>query len=124
MTVRSLPVAEWARLSETGADMAQIQQAATTGDVLVVEDGDQILACAVVMLCAHLEGVWVHPDYRHDLSVGRRLWRAVKQTAHHLGARGFFGSAVNPQSEHMIESLGGVQLEGRHFVMGLGHGRG
>lgn len=123
MTVRSLPADEWPKLLHTGADLAQLERAATTGDILVVEDNGRIVACAVVMLCAHLEGVWVHPSCRHNLSVGRRLWTAVKRTARHLGARGFFGSAVNPQSAHMIESLGGVQLEGRHYVMGLGHGR-
>ena len=121
--VRVLPEAEWPRLASTDMQMAQIQKAATTGGVIVVEDEDTIIACGAVMLCAHLEGVWVHPDYRRSVSVGRKLWTAIKKSLAAFGVTGFYGSTVSLDGLSDILSLKGTELEGRHFIMDVPHGR-
>jgi hypothetical protein len=116
--VRALSPAEYPRLRETGADLAQLQQAAAAGVVLVAERDDRILGCAMVVLCAHLEGCWVHPEVR-GTRVTAQLWRAVKEAIALTGAHGVVGCAVTPTSDQLIRRLGGVVLDGHHYVIPL-----
>lgn len=120
MVTRVLPEPEWPRLTETGWMLAQVQKASTVGQVLTVEDGSRILGCGMVALCAHLEGVWLHPDVRGDVAVGRRLWRELCASVGRFGADGVFCSSVTESSAALIEDRA-TELDGRHFVMELAH---
>lgn len=107
MRVRELPYAEWSRLAEE-TQAPQIAPALGRGGtvVLVVEDAaGWIQACATVALIPHVDSLWVRPDARRNLGVGRALMRAILGTAHKFGPY-FIASAETPEVASMWERMG------------------
>lgn len=88
MTPRVLDPSEWSRLRETGAPLGtvvdQLDPAQT--QIIVVEDGDQIVGCWAVLRVVHVEGAWVHPDHRKRSAVVRRLMQMMRRVARRWGA--------------------------------------
>lgn len=118
MTSRILPRDEWPKLAgtelETALEVLQHEEA----HIIVVEDGDRIVGCWAAVRYVHLEGVWVHPDYRRRGSVIRRLLVGGKSLVMALGARVFWTAAMTPEIEDIVTRIGGVPLpEAKHFVV-------
>jgi hypothetical protein len=47
-------------------------------DVVVVEDGAEIVGCWGLITLAHVEGIWIRPDHQKRGVVLRKLWRAMR----------------------------------------------
>lgn len=80
MTSRLLPREEWHRL-EPGIRDALAHFDPELTRVVVVEHEGEIVGNWVVTTLVHLEGAWVHPEYRKRASVARRLLKATMAEA-------------------------------------------
>lgn len=118
MRARTLPKAEWARLSHTHAAVPWEQLDPESTSVIVVEtDEGNIVGCHTLTYLLHAEFLWIHPDYRKRPSVARRLWDAVRVTVKRCGARGFITAAVDDEVRELIAHVGGKQLPGEHYLV-------
>jgi ribosomal protein S18 acetylase RimI-like enzyme len=118
MRTRILPREEWARLA--GTELETVYPVLPDGAVVVVvEDGDQIVACWALFPIVHVEGVWIDPDYRGNPRVARRLVAGMKDTARAMGARAVATAALTPEVERLAEKIGGAVLPGRHYTVTL-----
>lgn len=118
MTTRILPPAEYGRLE--GTELEAIAPILPAGSaVVVVEDGDRIVACWALLPLVHVEGCWIDPAYRGNPRVAARLLRGMTDTAAALGARTVLTAALTPEVEGLIGKLGGEALPGRHFVVNV-----
>lgn len=118
MTTRTLPVKEWPRLRGTDAEAIWPALDPQRTVIVVVEDAGVIVAHHILLFVLHAEALWVHPDYRKS-TVGGRLWQAVKRAVLGCGARGFLTASIDPQVDALIASVGGVALQGTHFVINV-----
>jgi ribosomal protein S18 acetylase RimI-like enzyme len=117
MKARILPAAEWPKLAGTLADQAWPVLPADA-QVIVVEDGDQIVGNVTLFKAWHLEGAWVRPDYRGSVAVGRHLLRAVRDTALRIGAREVYAMAVDDVGRRLSTGLGeALLLECEHYAV-------
>jgi hypothetical protein len=115
MTTRILPPAEWHRLPEP--PLPAIRDAAIDGHVVVVEDGDEIVGCWVLMRCLHVEGCWIAPAHRRKVSVARRLYCAMRELVHGYRVRGALGCFVDADALRIVERHGGTEVLGRHLML-------
>jgi hypothetical protein len=96
ITTRVLPEAEWPRLKTTGCEVRQaFKGGAYGGCVLVAENevGD-IVGTLFVTVSPRLDGLWIHPEYRHG-SAFRRLGRHAMRVVQQLGATQVFAPIAN-----------------------------
>jgi ribosomal protein S18 acetylase RimI-like enzyme len=118
MVTRLLPREEWARLE--GTELEAVYPVLPDGaQVVIVENGDELIACWAVFPLVHLEGVWIHPDYRHNPRVARRLVAGGLDTARAMGARTALTAAADDRIATLAQKIGGVELPGRHFSIKL-----
>lgn len=118
MTSRILPPAEWHRLAHTDLPKALPHLSADQMDVVVVEDGDRIVACWGVLRVTHLEGAWVDPAYRGKPSVARRLLLATMSVARRSAPRWVMTAAQTDDVRRLIEKhLRGVHVPGDMYVV-------
>jgi len=85
VTSRILPYDEYVRLTGTAIECA-IAALPRDARVLVVEDGDRLVAHAVLMNIVHVHGVWIDPTRVEKLGVATRLWRLFVRAAREMGA--------------------------------------
>lgn len=119
MTSRILPSEEWPRLAGTELESVWPVVDPKRVQILVVEDGDQIIACWGVFPTVHLEGVWVHPDHRKRSGVARRLLRSMRKLLTGSVDPVITGS-VSPEVDQLIAHLGGIALPGTQYVLPKG----
>jgi N-acetylglutamate synthase-like GNAT family acetyltransferase len=116
MTTRILPPEEWHRLAGTLLAHAWPQFSPETTEIVVVEDGDQIVACAARFMVWHLEGAWIAPSARGRVSVGRRLLRGVTASLRDAGIRDVWMMATDVEGQRLCERLGhATHLDCEHF---------
>lgn len=117
MTTRLLPPSEWPRLTGTLLDPAW-RSFSYSDKIMVVEDGEQIVACVSLTQQWHLDGLWIQPAYRHRVSVGRRLLRTVRQLCRALHVGEVLMMARTDQSAQMCRKLGpSLHLDCDHFAV-------
>ena len=85
--------------------------------VVGVFDGELLVGCWAVFPIVHVEGLWVHPEYRKNPRVGRRLLFGMTQAALGMGARAVNTAAVTDDVAAMLDKAGAVELPGRHFSL-------
>jgi hypothetical protein len=119
MTSRILPVAEYDRLADTYLAPLRDHFPAQTS-VIVVEDGDRIVATWALMLVPHVEGVWTHPDYRHNPAVIRHLLTGMRREARAWGVSRVMTGAMDDTVRGLLAHLGAEPLPGDHYVWPLG----
>lgn len=118
MITRTLCPDEWPRLK--GTELEHVWPHLPDGArIVVVEEGDDILACHAVLTYVHIEGLWVHPKHRHG-TVGWRLWQAVQREVRELGANVAITGALTEQVKALIEHVHGVKLPGDAYVIPIG----
>lgn len=61
---------------------------------VVVEDGDEILACMAVVKLTHFEGAWIAPEARGNAGVVRALLRQASAVAEVWGERWVMGGST------------------------------
>jgi hypothetical protein len=116
LTTRLLPRDSWVRLIGTEAESVW-PHLPEDSKVIVVEDGDVIVGCWVLIHSLHAECVWVSESYRPGGSVARRLWVTMHKIASSLGMKGIFTSAVDDRVRQLLEHHGAMKLPGDHFMI-------
>lgn len=116
MRTRVLPVEEYGRLRGTEAE-AVADHLPMTARVVVVEAGDAIVGCHVLLPILHAECLWIAEAHRGKAAVARRLWAGVQRECRELGAPRFVTSAIDDRTAALLAHVGAVQLDGMHFVV-------
>ena len=120
MTTRILPPQEWDRLAGTELETVWPHLVPSRTEILVVEDGDVIVACWAFLLLAHVEGVWIHPAYRKHARVAGRLWQAMRALVREAGFRTVTTGAVTDEVRGLLTHVGAEKLPGDHYVVSIG----
>jgi hypothetical protein len=117
---RVLPKEEWGKLSVTG--IAPIETTLRPEDVqiVVVEDGDRIVASMGTFRVTHFEGLWIDPEYRGNAGLGRRLMKAGIQAAKKWTDRWVWGASDTHHMNDIIRRVGGVKLPIETFIIEIG----
>lgn len=119
MTTRLLPESEWPRLKGTELESVWPILQGENARVIVVEEGGEIVGTWAVYPMIHCEGVWIDEKHRGKAGVARRLIHAMKEEVTKFGARGMITAAINDEVAQMINTLGGVEIPGRAFVVSV-----
>lgn len=116
LVTRILPCTEYARLSGTELDTVW-PHLPERAQVLVVEDGDQIVGCWALYPLWHAEAIWISPAHRKVGRVARRLLQAMWDLARGVGAKTVITGAVDDSVRDLIGRLGGFKLPGDQYVL-------
>jgi hypothetical protein len=73
-----------------------------------VEDGDSIVGCWAALNIVHVEGLWIHPDYRKRTAVQRRLWVGMKRLLSEV--RSVLTGACDDSIRALITAHDGVEM--------------
>lgn len=119
MTTRLLPANEWAKLRGTELD-AVWPRLPETAQIVVVEDGDQIVGCWALLPVWHLEGVYIAPEHRKRGAVARRLWTGMQRLLRASGVSSVATAACSDEVRALLAHLGATQLPGDHYVLPIG----
>jgi N-acetylglutamate synthase-like GNAT family acetyltransferase len=121
VTTRILPPEEWSRLGETLLKDAPDLLNSEIDIVLVVEKEGEIVGCTSFLPRWHMEGLWVSPNHRKMVSVGRPLLRGIYQVAEALKAKELVMMTFDPEMAALCSRLGRswVHLDGDHYSIGL-----
>lgn len=123
MTTRLLPREEWPRLQGTEAEPLYPLLQPERSIVVVVEDGDRIVGCHVLLWVLHAECLWIHPDHRGKASVGRRLWATVQRTARACGVHALMTAACDDAVRKLLKHAGASPVCGDHFMVPIAPAR-
>ena len=117
MTTRILPPSEWPRLVGTELETVwPILDKATT-NVMVVENEGEIVGCWAMFPVTHVEGIWIHPDYRGAFGVSARLLRFMRQLATLAGVKTVMTGCVSSNVADYLERLQASLVPGRQYVI-------
>jgi GNAT superfamily N-acetyltransferase len=119
LTSRILPPHEWPRLACTELEAVYPHLNPDDADVVVVEDDGRVVACWALLRVYHVEGVWVHPDYRKRGRVAGRLLEAMRGLCKRLKIGRVVTAAQSDDVRQLIVHLRGQVLPGDHFVIPL-----
>lgn len=85
MTARVLPYESWHLIPEHMDAVLQNMRPGTSRVCVVENEQGEIVARWLLYPVLFAEDLWIHPDYRQRVSVGRKLWRLVHRCAAELG---------------------------------------
>lgn len=111
MRTRVLPREEWHRLGET--EMFQFLPYSRPEDVeiVVVEDGEQIVARVAVVRAVFLEGFRVASSHRGNAGLWRGLMAMLRNTAKRWNEHWAFGVVDTAEMKDILERVDGRKLE-------------
>lgn len=87
--------------------------------VIVVEHDDEVVGSWALIPYYHLECMHVRVDHRGKGKVARKLLSFMFKLVDSLGISSVITSSVDEVVEKMIIKLGGVELPGKHFALGI-----
>lgn len=120
MTDRILPQSEWSKLDGTEIGRAIPYMNPNDMFIVVVEDGDRIVATWSALRVVQLEGVWIHPDYRKRVSVVRRLLSRTMAIARSMAPHWAFTGAETPEvADLLTKHLGAVKYPADQYLIPL-----
>lgn len=117
MRSRILPPEEWPKLDGTEAGPAWRQFNPENTRVLVVEDGEEIVACWAFLRVVHAECIWVKHSHRGLVSVARRLFKGLREIATGWGVSRVVTGSVSPEVTDLIDRCGGYPMPCESFVL-------
>lgn len=117
MTTRILPPGEWVKLNGTEAETIWPHLNPFLAQVMVVEDGDAIVGCWILMPVWHAECLWIAPAHRKIGSVARKLWRAMREAVLARGSKTVTTASMSEDVTKLLEKVGAAKIPGDHFVM-------
>lgn len=113
---RLLPPEEWAvKLAGTSLENAEATLDPAYCRVVVVEQGDQVVACWATMSIIHVEGLWQAPDA--GAGVSRALLTAMIGVLKESGAVEVLTQSLSPAVDTLIEKAGGRKVPGQTWVI-------
>jgi hypothetical protein len=107
---RILPPEEYHRLEGRRFPELMPYTAPENMAVVVVEDGDEIVACVSALRVTHFEGLWVSPWHRGNPGIGRALLRLATAIPRVRGEQWVFGGIEDARMAGFMERLGGVRI--------------
>lgn len=117
MTSRILPPAEWSKLHETQLPTILPHVEPDDAQIVVVEDGDRIVGSWAVLRITHLEGLWIHPEYRGRVSVARRLLISTLKVARQWAPKWVMTGSDQEPVRRMLERFGALKVPMDTYVM-------
>lgn len=119
MRARVLPASEYARLERTGMPLFPGVRPEDV-DVVVVEDGEKVVACMTVLRATHFEGAWIDPEHR-NAGVTRALLGLATALAECRGSQWVFAGAENgdERMRGILARLGGTRAPMDTYVLPL-----
>lgn len=120
LCARVLPPEEWAtKLIGTDLEcvISDLRQRPEATQVVIVEDGSNVVGCWAVMNVLTVHGLWINPEYRKRGTVARRLLEAMKATVRRLGATAVATSACTPEIEALLDHAGGTRQPGIAYML-------
>lgn len=124
LQTRVLAPSEYPRLQ--GTEMEAIwPYLPDDAQVIVVEESGEsthppkIVGTWALYRLMHCEGVWIAPEHRGKAGVARRLVSEMFRIAKAEGARAVNTAALSSEVSGMLEALGGIELQGRHFSVSV-----
>jgi ribosomal protein S18 acetylase RimI-like enzyme len=120
MSARVLPPEEWHRLDDPHLPRPFVGYVnPADANVVVVEDGDRIVAMMTVFKATHIEGTWIDPETR-GLGVARSLLRTARELARKDGSRWAYTGASDDRMRGLLSRLKATQIKMDTYVMPLG----
>ena len=119
LTSRELPSDEWHRLAHTELAPALGHLKPSFARVVVVEDGDAIVACWAGLIMLHVEGAWIDPAYRKQPGVCVRLWRQMHKLAASWGASQAITGSASDEVTLLLQRHGATPLHMQEWVLCL-----
>lgn len=116
---RILPRTEYDRLGSTALAECALQVRDREGDVIVVEDGDQIVGCWALFPVLHVEGLWIADSHQKRASVARRLWLGMKRLVKVRGGVKVATAACSDDVRALLAHVQATKLDGDHYVLSL-----
>jgi hypothetical protein len=121
ITTRALHPDEWeGRLVETELPALLPYLTPANTSVVVVEDGEKLLASMAVMRVTHYEGVWIAPEARGNLGVTRSLLRMASVFPKTRGETFVFGGAADDRMRDILQRMGGAPMPLEFYALSLG----
>lgn len=117
MKARILPPEEWSRLIGTEAELVWPQVDSLNADVLVVEDGDEIVGTWMFLKVVHAECFWISPKHKASFAVGKRLIQGLRDQGKKWGVASVITGSVDPHVTDMIERFGGKPMPCESFIL-------
>lgn len=118
MISRLLPIEEWPRLPEHFQTLLPHVQPSDV-QILVVEDGDRIVATWAVMRIVHVEGIWIDAEYRGRVGVARRLYLATMAAARQWTTGWAMTGADSDEVRALLARAGAQQIPMDTYVLPL-----
>jgi hypothetical protein len=121
MTPRVLHPDEWeGRLAETELPSLLPYLTPANTSVVVVEDGEKLLASMAVVRVTHYEGAWIAPEARGNLGVTRSLLRMASVFPLTRGEQFVFGGAADDRMKDILKRMGGAPMPLEFYALTLG----
>jgi hypothetical protein len=120
MKARILPPEEWWKLERTRFPPFPAVPFPDIA-IVVVEEGEKVIACNTVLRATHLESLWVDPEHKNP-GVVRSLMRGVAQTSKGWGTDWAFATACDERMERLLKRLGGTYVVPSTFVLPIAFG--
>lgn len=120
MKARVLPPEEWHRLRISGITPMETTLRPEDVQMIVVEDGDRIVATMGTYRVTHFEGLWIDPEYRGNAGLGRRLIKAGIEAARKWTDRWVWGASETDHMDEVLGRLGGHKVPVSTYLLPLG----
>jgi hypothetical protein len=117
MRTRILPPEEWSRLIGTEAELVWPLVDPLSAEIVVVEDGKEIVGTWMLMKVVHAECMWISPKHRGSFAVAKRLIRGMHDLARNWGVSSVLTSSLDSHVSDLITRLGGTPLPGTSFML-------
>lgn len=117
MKARVLPREEWGKLDVSGFPTVGSSLRPEDSEVVVVEDGDKIVATMSTFRVTHFESLWVDPEYRGNAGVARMLLKAGIQSAKKWTDEWVWGSSGTDHMDDILTRVGAKKMPVSTFVV-------
>lgn len=122
MIARILPPEEWNAVRGKGFDGMLPLIEPENARVVVVEEDGEVVAHLGVLRVTHLESLWVHPRYRGNAGLGRRLLRKAMEAVRPWATSWVMAQVADNDVCELVRRLGGVRIAADSYAMTVGRG--
>jgi len=110
MTSRVLPREEWEKLEVSGFPAIGSTLRPEDSEVVVIEDGDRIVATLGTFRVTHFESLWIAPEYRGNAGLGRKLIKAAISSAKRWTDQWVWGCSGSEHTDDLFVRMGGKKM--------------
>ena len=118
LTRRFLPPSEWHRLNPVFPPLGTTLRE-DDSQVIVIEDGDRIVASLGVFRITHFESLTVDPEYKGNPAVGRMLIKGAIEAAKRWTDNWVWGASGTAKMNAFLSRMGGRKMPVETFVVPL-----